>query len=287
LWVNFFNIFFIIIGHGPIIGRLLFLIQPKTIIDIFSIGPSIATIIYAAYVFFLVNSTSLALDSPVFRGLQVLRLLRVFKLTRDSRFFRVLAQIALRKHSELLNVLVSLCIIVVMFSSLMSWIEGDLQPNYFGSIPRSLYYCLITMLTVGFGDVSAQTVSGKAITVLFGLCGIVIFAIMTSLFGTAYIEQMQIDRREFKEILKRQRKKNVQKHIQLHNMFLNNRHTIDMVFPSLAPVNSVKKIGFSSTTLFDDMLSIKSEEEEVHDNSLQKEEESTKPPSPEEENLQQ
>ncbi len=154
------------IRHGPILGRLLFLVSPKTLVDIVAIGPSIGAAIYDANVYFHNDDITTLVNPVTSRGVDVLRLIRLVKLTRNARFFRVLGKIIIRKRSEIANILVCMIIIVVLFSSMMCWLEGGIQPNYFGSIPRSFYFCLVTLMTIGFGDVSAETSKQLAIIII-------------------------------------------------------------------------------------------------------------------------
>jgi voltage-gated potassium channel len=85
--------------------------------------------------------------------------------------------------------------LLVFFSSIVYYFERDAQPDKYGSIPESMWWGIITLTTVGYGDITPITLWGKVfggITTIFGLC---MFAIPVGIIASAFIEAVR--RREF------------------------------------------------------------------------------------------
>jgi voltage-gated potassium channel len=118
----------------------------------------------------------------VIRILRVLRIFRVLKLVQylDEAQLMILA---IRNGSRKILVFFSFVIsLVVIFGSLMYVIEGS--TNGFTSIPRSIYWAIVTMTTVGYGDISPQTALGQAIASIIMLIGFTIIAVPTGIVAS-------------------------------------------------------------------------------------------------------
>ena len=116
----------------------------------------------------------------VVRVLRILRLFRILKLTRYVEESGVLAQALWRSRRKILVFLFSVLTIVTVAGALMYVIEG---PQYgFTSIPTSMYWAVVTMATVGFGDIVPQTVLGRFVTSLLILTGYSIIAVPTGIY---------------------------------------------------------------------------------------------------------
>lgn len=123
----------------------------------------------------------------VIRILRVLRIFRVLKLVQYLGEARMLAQalkVSRRKIIVFLFVVLSL---VVIFGSLMYLIEDP--QNGFTSIPRSIYWAIVTLTTVGYGDISPQTGLGQAISAIIMIIGYGIIAVPTGIV-TAELTQV-------------------------------------------------------------------------------------------------
>lgn len=115
-------------------------------------------------------------------AVRVLRVLRVFRVLRMVRYVgeaRLLSQ-ALRASRRKIIVFVStVAALMVVFGSLMYLIEGE--ANGFTSIPRSIYWAVITMTTVGYGDITPQTALGQAFASIVMIMGYGIIAVPTGI----------------------------------------------------------------------------------------------------------
>ncbi len=115
----------------------------------------------------------------VIRVLRVLRIFRVFKLVQYIGEAKTLIQ-ALRASSRKITVfLFTVMTLVVIFGSLMYLIEGE--ENGFTSIPRSIYWSVVTLTTVGYGDISPKTNIGQALAAMIMILGYGIIAVPTGI----------------------------------------------------------------------------------------------------------
>ena len=127
----------------------------------------------------------------VIRILRVLRIFRILKLAHYLGEAELLTK-ALRASSRKISVfLFAVLTLVVIFGSLMYLIEGG--ENGFTSIPRSIYWAIVTMTTVGYGDISPQTIFGQTLASIVMILGYGIIAVPT---GIVTVELSQAFRRK-------------------------------------------------------------------------------------------
>ncbi len=115
----------------------------------------------------------------VIRILRILRIFRVFKLVQYLSEAQLLAR-ALRASARKIAVfLFTVLTLVIIFGSLMYLIEGE--SSGYTSIPRSIYWTIVTLTTVGYGDISPQTGLGQTLASLIMICGYGIIAVPTGI----------------------------------------------------------------------------------------------------------
>lgn len=165
--------------RSPVMGRIKYMLQPLTLIDLIAILP-----------FYL--SLYLEMD---FRILRILRLLRLFKLTRYSPALSVLLEVLHSESKTLMAAFVVLLIMLVLSSTGIHIIEGDIQPEVFGSIPEAMWWSIITLTTVGYGDIVPVTTAGKIFAGIIGLIGIGMVAIPAAIMASGFTENLR-ERRE-------------------------------------------------------------------------------------------
>lgn len=128
--------------------------------------------------FFIVGTHSLL----VIRALRLLRVFRIFKLARYVREAHTLA-LALRASARKILVFLGVVLMLqLIVGSLMFLIEGP--ESGFTSIPQSIYWAIVTMTTVGYGDIAPQTVPGKAFASLVMIVGYAIIAVPTGIVAS-------------------------------------------------------------------------------------------------------
>ncbi|UCF39443.1 MAG: ion transporter [Acidobacteriota bacterium] len=115
----------------------------------------------------------------VIRVFRLLRLFRIFKLTRYIGEARILRTALEASRYKITVFLLTVMAVVVLIGSLMYLIEGP--TGGFTSIPRGIYWAIVTMTTVGYGDIAPQTVLGQAIAALLMITGYGVIAVPTGI----------------------------------------------------------------------------------------------------------
>ncbi len=135
------------------------------------------------------------------RFLRVFRLMRMLKLTRYTSAMDTLYKVVRREWQIIFASVFVMMLLVVLTASLGYLFEHPAQPDKFENIPQSIYWAVITLASVGYGDISPITPMGRVLTVVLALVGIGIFAIPAGLLASAFTDQLRIDRDAFKNRL--------------------------------------------------------------------------------------
>jgi len=121
----------------------------------------------------------------VVRVLRLLRIFRVFKLARYLRASSVLWQALKASRPRITVFLLTVFTLVIVVGTLMYLIEGS--ANGFTSIPRAVYWAIVTMTTVGYGDIAPRTVLGQALAAMVMIMGYGIIAVPTGIFSVELV----------------------------------------------------------------------------------------------------
>jgi len=132
------------------------------------------------------------------RFLRVFRLLRLLKLTRYTSATATLTKVIVREWPVMGASAFIMLLLVVLTASLGYLFEHDAQPEKFENIPQSIYWAVITLASVGYGDISPVTPAGRIMTILLALMGIGIFALPAALLSSAFTDQLQKEREALK-----------------------------------------------------------------------------------------
>ena len=124
------------------------------------------------------------------RVLRTLRLLRIFKLSNYNTAIEDLFSAVYEERKSFIAALYLFVIAFVLTSSLIYYAENEVQPEKFASIPDAMYWSLITLTTVGYGDVSPVTWIGKVISVATALMGVSVVALLTGILANAFSNQI-------------------------------------------------------------------------------------------------
>lgn len=135
------------------------------------------------------------------RFLRVFRLMRLLKLTRYTSAAVTLYKVIARERQIIVAAGFVMLLLVVLTASMGYLFEHDAQPDKFENIPQSIYWAVVTLASVGYGDISPVTPMGRTLTVVLALIGIGIFAIPAGLLASAFSDQLRIDREDFKQRL--------------------------------------------------------------------------------------
>lgn len=171
-------------------GRFRYALTPFMIFDLLVILPS-----------------ALALLGFSFFDTRVLRIIRVFRIFRLQKYSQSLQQIfrILDVHKEiLLSGLIMAFMAVIILSTIMFYIENHLQPEVFSSIPQTMYWAIITLSTIGYGDIVPISDAGKMLASITALLGVAIYSLPTAILGAAFYREAQS--KEAKKIVSLERK---------------------------------------------------------------------------------
>lgn len=171
----------------PIAGRLRYARTGNAIVDFLAVIP-----------FFLEALLHHLFD---LRFLRIFRLLRLLKLTKYTGATTTLAIVIKREWPVMASATFIMFLLVVLTACLGYLFEHDAQPDKFENIPTSIYWAVITLASVGYGDISPVTPIGRAITIVLALLGIGIFAIPAAVLSSAFSDQLRIEREELKNEL--------------------------------------------------------------------------------------
>ena len=129
-------------------------------------------------------------DLRFIRAFRLFRLFRLFKLARYSVAFKTLGRVIKLKKEELNIAVFIIFLLLIVSSSLMYFVEHNVQPNTFQSIPHALWWGVSTLTTVGYGDIYPITPIGKFLGAIIALLGIGIFALPAGIFASGFAEEL-------------------------------------------------------------------------------------------------
>ena len=172
-------------NSSPIAGRIRYMLSPIALVDLIAILP-----------FYL--SLYIAID---LRFLRVLRLLRLFKLTRYSPALGALLDVIQKESEALLAAFVVLLMMLVISTGGIYLLENELQPETFGSMPSSMWWAIVTLTTVGYGDVVPVTSLGKIFGGVIGLLGIGMIALPAAIMASGFAENIRGRKQQYNHYL--------------------------------------------------------------------------------------
>ena len=165
---------------SPIGGRFKQGTTVSTFIDLLAILP-----------FFLEGLLHHVID---LRFLRVFRLTRLLKLTRGNDATATLVKVLSREWPVISASAFIMILLVVMTASLGYLLEHDAQPDKYENIPTSIYWAVITLASIGYGDIYPVTPIGRAMTVVMAFAGIGIFAIPAAILASAFSDELVKER---------------------------------------------------------------------------------------------
>lgn len=154
----------------PVRGRIRYMFTWMAIIDLVAILPF--------YLGMLVGAD--------LRILRALRLLRIFKLTRYSSAMTLLFQVFREESRTIFAALFVSSLLLFVAATLAYIIESPHQPHIFSSIPAAMYWAVITMTTVGYGDMVPITATGRILGAMIGILGLGMVALPAGILASGF-----------------------------------------------------------------------------------------------------
>lgn len=138
------------------------------VIDLLSVLPAYISIVFAGYHSLI-----------ILRSFRLLRVFRIFKLVRFVGEASHLSRALVASRAKIIVFITTVAIIVVIMGTIMYIVEG--AENGFTSIPRSIYWAIVTLTTVGYGDIAPATVLGQVLASVLMVMGYAIIAVPTGI----------------------------------------------------------------------------------------------------------
>ena len=160
----------------PLLGRLRFAATPLAIVDFLAIIP-----------FYLPPLNML--DLRIIRALRLFRLLRLLRIKRFTRPLKLFATVFRNKKEELILAIFAIFALALASAVLMYFVENEAQPEAFASIPDAIWWAIITLTTIGYGDVYPITVMGRILGGVISILGLGLFALPTSILSAGILEE--------------------------------------------------------------------------------------------------
>ncbi|XP_023673548.1 A-type voltage-gated potassium channel KCND2-like isoform X2 [Paramormyrops kingsleyae] len=136
--------------------------------------------------------------SGAFVTLRVFRVFRIFKFSRHSAGLRILGNTLKSCFSELGFLLFSLTMAIIIFATVIFYAEKGVKRSKFTSIPASFWYTIVTMTTLGYGDMVPKTIMGKVFGSICSLCGVLVIALPVPVIVSNFIRIYQQSQRSEK-----------------------------------------------------------------------------------------
>ncbi|MEO1712581.1 MAG: ion transporter [Bacteroidota bacterium] len=175
--------FFTILFTVEYILRLIAVRRPLTyatsfygVIDLLSILPT--------YLSFLVAGSQSLI---VIRALRLMRIFRVFKLGHFMDESRIISKALIASRAKIFVFLMFILLLVTIIGAVMYLVEGGTNPG-FSSIPKSIYWAIVTLTTVGFGDITPQTELGQFFSAVVMVLGYAVIAVPTGIVSAEFIQ---------------------------------------------------------------------------------------------------
>lgn len=165
---------------APIKSRIKYILSPVSLIDFLAIAP-----FYLSYLF--------AID---LRYLRMLRMLRLLKLTHYFKGLRLFVDVLKKELPSIGAAVIIMSVLVILSASVMYSVEHDAQPDVFDSIPSAIWWSVVTMTTVGYGDVTPVTFLGKFISIFIMLLGVGIVALPAAMLAAKFGDELRTRRKK-------------------------------------------------------------------------------------------
>jgi voltage-gated potassium channel len=163
----------------PLRGRLAVAGRPMQIVDLLAILP------------FYLQLLIPGLDLRFVRALRLFRIFRVFRAGRLAEAVVILAAVVRNRKNELLASFLVIVIIVVLAGNLMYLLEHHAQSDAFSSVPAAMWWAVITVTTIGYGDLFPITALGRLVGSMLALVGIVMLALPVGVLGSGFLEEIE------------------------------------------------------------------------------------------------
>jgi len=162
----------------PLKGRIKWMLSPLGLIDLMVFLPFYLSVIFPV-------------DLRILRAIRIVRIFMILKIGNYATSMNRIIHVVRNKKEELI-VTASLGIILLLLSgSAIYYLENEAQPHVFSSIPASLWWSVVTLSTVGYGDIYPITTGGKIFASFIAILGIALFALPAGIIASGFAEEIR------------------------------------------------------------------------------------------------
>lgn len=127
-------------------------------------------------------------DLSILKTLRIVRLLRLFKVSRHTNTFAAIGEVFRKRIVQLLSSMLMIFLLMVITSVLMYNVEHAAQPEKFDNAFSSFWWAIATLTTIGYGDIYPITIAGQVLNGIFAFLGIGFVAIPTGIISAGFVE---------------------------------------------------------------------------------------------------
>ena len=160
----------------PVLGNIKYMFSAFAIIDFLAILP-----------FYL---PFFGIDLRFLRIMRIFRFFRTLKIIRYISAIVIISNVFKSKKNELVISFIFMFFVLLISSSLMYYVENEVQPDVFRSIPETMWWGIATLTTVGYGDIYPITALGKLLGGIIALIGIGLFALPAGILASGFSEEL-------------------------------------------------------------------------------------------------
>ncbi len=166
-------------GMSPVRARIKYIFSPVALIDLVAIAP-----FYLAFI--------VPID---LRYLRMLRMLRLLKLTHYFKGLKLLVNVLKQELPSIGAAFIIMIVMVVLSASIIYTVEHEAQPDVFDSIPSAIWWSVVTMTTVGYGDVTPVTALGKFFAIFIMLLGVGVVALPAAMLAAKFGDELRMKKK--------------------------------------------------------------------------------------------
>lgn len=164
-------------SEKKVLPKLRYILSPLALIDLFAVLPFYLPMI-------------IPFDLRFLRILRLTRMLRILKLNRYSKALQLISKVLREKKEELLITVFVTLILILVASTIMFYIEHDIQPDKFPNILSSFWWAIAALTTIGYGDVYPLTDWGRILSGVIAVLGIGLVALPTGIISSGFMKEL-------------------------------------------------------------------------------------------------
>jgi voltage-gated potassium channel len=165
----------------PFFGRWRYFCRPLMLLELIILLPFYLSLFFGVTLF----------DTRFLRVFMLLRIFRLSQFKAYQRSLQLLVSVVRAKREELILAVLLIGFTLIVLSCIMYLVENKEQPEVFGSIPEAMWWAVITMTTVGYGDAFPVTAIGRFLASIASLLGVGLVALPSGILASGFIEQIQ------------------------------------------------------------------------------------------------